>query len=243
MLKENIYVTMSDVKQCPFYGNCDKFETSDCSVNCLKSDNYRYLVWSSNLPESLKHPFTMYWDGCDDEKTVTGIKYVLANVVDFVRGGYNLYCYGSCGTGKTSWAAKIMLYYFEQISKNMRCREVKGIFVNVPHLLHLLKYNMGEYTEAFTQYMKHIYSADIVIWDDLCQTSATAYELQTLYALINYRVSNNLSNIYTSNLSPEDLLLQDDRLHSRVCVLSDCLKFSGEDKRSNNSFLNSIINR
>ena len=56
--------------------------------------------------------------------------------------------------------------------------------------------------------------------------------MENLLNIIDYRISYNKSNIYTSNLTPDELSEKlGDRLHSRIIKLSDVVEFVGQDKR------------
>ena len=53
-----------------------------------------------------------------------------------------------------------------------------------------------------------------------------------LLSIIDARLNNNKSNIYTSNLDREDLhSFLGDRLYSRIYNYSTCIEFVGKDKR------------
>ena len=46
---------------------------------------------------------------------------------------------------------------------------------------------------------------DLIVWDDVAVKSLTAFEQDLLYDFINTRMNNGLSNIFTTNILPENL--------------------------------------
>ena len=54
-----------------------------------------------------------------------------------------------------------------------------------------------------------------------------------LLSIIDDRINNKKSNIYTSNLNKDELhKLLGDRVYSRVYNYSECIEFLGKDKRN-----------
>ena len=231
MSYEEEYLSMSDVNQCPFFNTCDKVGTTSCTMHCVEAAYYRYMLYSSKLPNKLKRNPPLYFDTYKDKTCVDKLKYILANIVDFVKNGYNVYLYGSPGTGKTAWAGKFMTYYFEHILPDVHSREMHGLYVNVPNLLFSLKFDMGNYSTEFRNFIRQLNTVDLIIWDDLYQSMSSAYDIQTLYNLINSRIDNEKSNIYTSNVSPQNISRTDFRMFSRLCATSDCIELVGDDMR------------
>ena len=108
----------------------------------------------------------------------------------------------------------------------------KALFINVPNFFTQLKNNISENVE-YIEHIKHnIYNADIVVWDEIGTKNLTSFEHEHLLSFINNRIDNNKCQIFTSNLSPEEL--RDgvgDRLYSRVVTKSEKIEFKGLDKR------------
>lgn len=72
----------------------------------------------------------------------------------------------------------------------------------------------------------------MVIWDDIATKSATSFEHENLLSIIDARVSDSKSNIYTSNLGCDELhQFMGDRLFSRIYRESMVFEFKGKDKR------------
>ena len=121
-----------------------------------------------------------------------------------------------------------MLRYFYENWKNSY-DVTKGLFVHIPTLLIDLK-NFSNPPE----YLDRIKDAELVIFDDLAATNRlTDFEHEQLLQFIDYRISNNLSCIFTSNITNYELLKQiyGGRLASRVFNGSEVVTFYSNDFR------------
>ena len=150
----------------------------------------------------------------------------------FVTEGNNLYLHSyGCGNGKTSWAIRMIISYFERIwhKSNLECQ---ALFISVPRYLLALKENISKpnaYAEFITDNVK---KADLVVWDDIAAKVGSEFELNHLLNLINYRIDCGKSNIFTSNLGPKELKAAlGERLASRICNKSLDIELRGSDKR------------
>lgn len=171
-------------------------------------------------------------DGTDRE-AFSYLKSIERNIEQFVNSGKNLYiCSRNTGNGKTLWATRFIQEYFNAIwhKSDVGC---KALFVHVPKLLLELKENISN-KSAYVEHIKeNILNAPLVVWDEVGTKSATQFEHEHLLNFINTRVNNGLSNIYTSNLMPEELCEKlGDRLYSRVVNLSTVVTLYGKDKRN-----------
>ena len=94
----------------------------------------------------------------------------------------------------------------------------------------------SERLELFESSIQHIKNnvekCDIVIWDDISNKAGTEFEISHLLSMINSRIMNGKTNIYTSNINPEKLQdYLDIRLASRIATNSEKIQFNGGDKR------------
>lgn len=121
--------------------------------------------------------------------------------------------------------------YFNEIWPNaaLKC---KALFINVPRFLLALKDNISEHSDYINHIKANVLNADIVIWDEVGVKSLTVFEHENLLNLINTRLDENKSNIYTSNLNPDELREKvGDRLYSRIVNNSINIELFGQDKR------------
>jgi len=235
-MRKELHLTMYDTNNCWYTNVCDKFGTEDCCWKCKRMQQTKFLLDLSNLRPIHARPLHLDLEGLNQD-CVNYINGIFYNVSYFVQNGYNAYFYGPTGTGKTSWSCKILKTYFGEIaeSTNFTCR---GLFISVPMLLLNIKRNIkpSTYIEDFDELLNDIQKVDLVIWDDIIQTSPTDFESQWLYTLINERLLRKKANIFTSNLAPSDLLKADKRLYSRICTSADCVCFDCKDKRNERKF-------
>lgn len=233
-MRDENYCRRSDICHCWYKNMCDKYNTDMCTETCKKFTQTDYMLQMSNLPRSCWKPQRL-----DTSLLLPEVSEVLQTIISdcefFVKRGFNLYLYGETGCGKTSWAIKLMLNYFAQIAETNDF-STRGLFINVSSFLRDAKLNMTYKSENYYQLLSDIKKCDIVIWDDIGQTDPTNYESQWLYSFINERITAKKCNIFTSNLSPQQLEKQDKRLESRACKGSDCLEITGLDMRSNNTY-------
>lgn len=226
----------SDFSGCLFRGMCEDENNPDrCNSLCEVFSELDYQLQRSGLPKTCwgKQPLTL---GFLDKEVKTKITQILKNVDVYVQEGHNLYLYGEPGCGKTSWAIKFLNNYFAWVAMNSGGRIPRGRFVNVSSFLRDAKLNISYPDADYKDCLELIQTCDVVVWDDIGQTQATTYEAQWLYSYINERLQAKLCNVFTSNLSPEQLAMEDKRLASRICVGADTLLISGPDMRSNNTF-------
>jgi len=238
-MRDENYFTITDTQQCMFRNKCERYGTEVCDWQCRKMDGMNYLMSLSNLPKKYKKPQKLSLDYFEDSSVAEYLTYVISNPEFFVDNGYNAYFYGPVGSGKTSWAIQCLITYFAAISEH-NGHVVSGLFVNAPKLLKDIKFHMTHKSDNFRELIETLEVTKLVIWDDLLQTDPTAFESQWIYSLINTRLMNGLSNIYTSNIDPVSLHDKDTRLHSRVCEESDCLFFDCPDMRGSHKYSDHI---
>lgn len=214
-------------ERCKKAVNCD-------GESCIKLFKINELCNLAMLTDDQRRKKKLWLDGNGiDKDAFTFLKSVENNVEKFVNSGDNLYIYSYItGNGKTAWALRILNSYIEKIwyKSDIVCR---GLFVNVPRFLISLKDNIGNYNEYYNQIKDNILDADLVVFDEIGAKVATSFETEHLLSIVNARVDAKKSNIYTSNLGPEELRKAvGDRMYSRIINTSTEIMFRGTDKRS-----------
>lgn len=216
-------------KDCAYESVCK----NKCSISCIRYIQFNRLLELSNLPKVYKKPITIYAveNDYDEYKKLDEIG---RNIVDFVQNKKDLYiCSTTPGNAKTTWAAKLMLKYFDRTWPKSY-DVTRGLFVHVPTLLLDLK----KFDDR-PEYIDRIKEADLVIWDDIAINRLTDYEHEQLLQFIDYRVQNELRNIYTSNVVDLETLkdMIGGRLASRVFNNSTQIMFKSDDFRAGGSCL------
>ena len=155
------------------------------------------------------------------------------NILDHVNKGEGLYIWGeNTGNGKTSWACKIMGYYFRKIAFSSGL-ENEGLYIYLPTFLDDLRNSYNTSSSEFDEELEMVKNCKLLIVDDIGAERVTEWVRERLVSIINTRVSNGLCTIYTSNLSLKGLTdkLGDDRISSRIKGSVQELNLVGKDNR------------
>lgn len=151
----------------------------------------------------------------------------------FVADGKNLLIYSqNCGNGKTEWAKKLLLSWFNSIwhTSAFKCR---GLFIFMPRFIQSSKDSINKENPYFTYVMENIYDADLVVFDEINYKAWTNYEMELLFNIISRRISEGKSNIFTTNYSLDAIAERlGPRLASRVIGGSEIVEFKGLDRRA-----------
>lgn len=191
----------------------------------LKNSNIpkRYLIDTKLIPAKV------------DLQTFKELKSIKENIIDFVDEGKNLLiCSTSAGNGKTTWATKIMKEYISKVDCKMFKHQTPALYINITNFLNekKLAINDLELSAKVRDLETKILSSKLVIFDDLCVKDLSTYDMGQLYYWIDYRTSNMLSTIYTTNLLPKQLSkVLDARLYSRIVNYSEIKEFKDGDNR------------
>lgn len=213
----------------------DECNRCDCDGFCLRLYKLNYLYEQAGISLQQRAQIPL-WSNSEkefnDEEAFTKLADISNNIEEFIANGNNLYIHSiRCGNGKTSWSLRMIQSYFNKIwySSELKC---KALFIHVPSLLIALKDNIDTKSDFVQHIKENIFTADIVIWDDIATKQTTVFESENLLSMIDTRINLGKSNIYTSNLSDVDLRKAlGDRLASRICNLSENIELRGKDKR------------
>ena len=219
-------------KDCWLKNNCKQLHCNDKN-GCMILFKLNYLYNEANIPVNLRSNKILYPDSDGtDLNEFKQLKAIQDNIVEWVNDGNNLLIHSKqCGNGKTSWSIKLLQTYFNKIwlKTTLTCR---ALFINVPYFLIALKDNITFKSDYIKHIKDNIFDCDLVIWDDIANKSLTSYECDNLLSLIDGRILNNKANIFTSNLTDEELHdALGDRLASRICNYGINIMLNGGDKR------------
>lgn len=222
---------------CFLHDRCKKFNNKECNLEdeifCIKLFKLDYLYNESLLTDQQRKYIALRIDadGTDRDEFLK-LKDIESNIENFIENGESLYIYSSnCGNGKTAWSIRLIQSYFNNIwhKCDLNC---KALFINVPRFLLALKDSISNENPYVEHIRKNVLSADIVVWDEIGTKAVTQFEHEHLLSLINARIDSNKSQIFTSNLEPEELReAVGERLYSRVVNLSNIIQLKGSDKR------------
>lgn len=210
--------------ECWYISACDE----DCN-GCLVYLQMKWQFDNSGLPKAKYKPIKLIATN-ETLSAFTRLNDIRKNIDKFVEEGNNLYICGvTPGTGKTSWGIKMLHTYFHYVAVGNHGR-VTGMFVSTTELLLRLK----DFQNPLPQeYKDNLLNADLVIWDDIAVSGMSAYDYNQLFTIIDKRILNDKSNIFTSNCTDKETLTTSlgERLASRVWNTSERIEIKGGDWR------------
>lgn len=201
-----------------------------CEEFCIRYEEMKYLVESSGIPKAKQFPDVLEAPE-DDYNQYMRLADVKKDIVEFVRGAGNLYIASrNTGNGKTSWAIKLLLKYFDAVWP-ANGYKVRGMFVHVPTLLLQMKNFKNPVSE---EYKRSLMECDLVVWDEIASSAITAYDYSNLLMFVENRLMNGRANIFTSNSDTKEQLedIIGAKLASRIWNSSELIFFRGRDRRS-----------
>lgn len=223
--------------ECFLHDKCKKFMNNKCNPEeakfCIKLFKLDYLYNESLLTSQQRKYIALRIDadGTDRDEFIK-LKNIETNIEEFVNDGDSLYIYShNCGNGKTAWSLRLIQAYLNSIwhKCDLNC---KALFINVPRFLLSLKDSISNDNPYIEHIKANILSADMVVWDEIGTKAVTQFEHEHLLSLINARIDSNKSQVFTSNLQPDELReAVGERLYSRVVNLSTIIELKGADKR------------
>lgn len=204
----------------------------DCETTCIRFLEMGYLIEKSGIPKNRQKTPTLQAPRCDYDAYVR-LDTIRKDIVNFVNSGNSIYIAGeTTGNGKTTWAIKLLLKYFNEVWAGNGFRP-RGLFIHVPTFLLKCK-DFNNRDEKFEELKRLIADVDIVVWDDIASTNASAYDYSQLLMYLDNRCSNGLTNIYTGNLvSREQLQVAlGSKITSRILSSdTELIQFVGGDRR------------
>lgn len=209
---------------------CQK-DRSACSELCGGYRVLRALYNLSRIPERYRYNIPLKPQEAD-VPAFEALNAYKEKVLENVEAGKGLYIWGkSTGNGKTSWACKIMSHYFRKIAFDTGL-ENEGLYIFLPTFLEDLRNSFDDMDPDFEQVLSMLKCCKLLIIDDVGTERVTEWVRERLVSIINIRVGAGLATIYTSNLSPEELLEKlGDRVSSRVLDRATVVEITGGDRR------------
>lgn len=133
----------------------------------------------------------------DDKKRVELIKWVTNFYHSFPNDLKGLYLHGSFGSGKT--------YIISALLNELARKNYKTVIIYYPELLNILKSTFDskdEYNEVFNE----IKTSDVLLIDDIGAETVTNWSRdEVLGTILQYRMEQNLTTFFTSNLTIDEL--------------------------------------
>lgn len=217
--------------ECWYKDVCDQYH-ADCRSGCIRYKEMLYLMNHSNIPEKSRKPLPMSVPK-SDEAAYERLAEIKTNMKSFVRQGQSLYiCSDTTGNGKTTWAMRLLMRYFEEVS-NGNCFRVRGVFVPVAEFL-LRNKDFKNNDPELEDLKEAIKTADLVVWDDIGSSYVKDYDYGVLLMYLDIRDRNSLSNIFTGNITSQDALADRIGVKCASRIFSrdtEVIQFVGRDRR------------
>ena len=159
-----------------------------------------------------------------EKAVMTDLQLLLGPVTE--RKG--LYLTGIVGSGKTMYAAQLLMTSF-----TFKAAYKPRLFISVPELLQRLRESFDSKTKMTSEVIDAYSKAELLVMDDLGVEKTTDWVFQTLYLVINRRYENFLPTIFTSNLTLNELAVQlgDEKIPSRINIMCDVRIFDEKSFR------------
>lgn len=217
--------------KCWYKDICDK---SRCNGFCIRNYKMDSLAYLATMEGNQKYPVSLKPDKVDYDKFIR-LKEIKNDIKSFVESGKNLLIYSiNTGNGKTEWAKKLLLSWFDSIwpYTELECR---GLFISMPKFIQAMKENISKPNDYFEHINSNIIETDLVVWDELNYKDLTQYEHDYLLNIISQRTSIGKANIFTTNYDlPTIEQKLGSRLSSRIIGYSEKIELKGSDKRGFN---------
>ncbi|MGA9192539.1 MAG: ATP-binding protein [Anaerolineales bacterium] len=136
---------------------------------------------------------------------------------------------GGYGCGKTHLAAAIANACVDQ--------GVPALFLTVPDLLDSLRFTFNNAEDSFEERFEHIRHAPLLILDDFGTQNATEWAREKLFQILNYRYTNRLPMVITTNLALREIegrmrsRLSDPEMVAQVLIYAPDYRRPKEDSR------------
>lgn len=214
-------------------------EVSRCPDCRGESRRARLFQLAQIPPRYFNRGFELYSVHHDSQGTA------LKRSVDYVESypevDRGLLFVGPCGVGKTHLAVAILRQIVQQ-------KMITGRFIDEVELLWQLKYSYGQDSPATEEeVLSPLTSVELLIWDDLGTGRPTAWVMDIIRMIINYRYTHKKQTIITSNwplrrstphasaAAETDQTLEErigSRLFSRIMEMCEVVTIKGPDART-----------
>lgn len=183
---------------------------------------YQRALRSSGLPKDYLNKTFDNFNVGKNKSVVEKIKQYLSE--ERWKEGKGLIITGKTGVGKTHLASAIV----HELSK----QDVFVLFIFVPDFLDEIRDSYDEEQEQEESKFELAKNARVLILDDLGTERITDWTIEKITQLLNYRYSNSLATIVTTNYVGQKLKERiGERAYSRLMGMCEEILILGEDWR------------
>lgn len=156
---------------------------------------------------------------------------------------HSILLYGPFGVGKTALAICAMrrlleVFYSDPstmwLDKHQNFITTPSLFITTPNLLDRIRATYGRNRDVEeADLLEAVKGAAILVLDDLGAERPTEWVQEKFFTIINHRYDNELTTIFTSNLTPEELAGHlGERTAWRIMEMAECVRVDGPNLRS-----------
>ncbi len=188
-------------------------EQCECIREEARNKKINVAFKFAEMPEQLKNLKVGDFDTSiysSEENRVNAIKAkktVISYIKNFEKAkGTGLYLYSTVkGSGKTRLAVGI----------GNALMDLYGISVKFSTTTRIIEEIKASFGENHTDYLSAVKAVPVLILDDIGTEKLTDWVNETFYSIINDRMLNGLTTLYTSNCRVDELK-HDERIKSRI---------------------------
>jgi primosomal protein DnaI len=211
----------------------EQIEYCDYALQVKKKESLLQKYLYCDVPKELSSLDLNNISYTEDQK---GLYLELAKILHGLSDK-GLYICGDLGVGKT--------YLCTALANSLVKQGKKVAFVKVSNFFNQMKSDLSNNPEGIDPKINILKKADYLFLDDIgSETVSEFVRDDILFRILDYRLENRLTTIFTSNLSTEDLLkhyqydrkeksnlMNARRLVERIEILSDNFVLSGTNMR------------
>lgn len=179
-------------------------------------------IYNYDLDDSNKEIFTFIRDTVDD-------------IVSIIDEGTNFFFYGTNpGTGKTFNASVLLNHYIYKtcLTSKFDFENPLALYIVYADLMDDLRYRRD--LDRVQDTLELVNKVPLLLLDDIGSGTNSDFTRDQTYLIINNRLNNGLSTIYTSNLTASELRKPENlgvRNTSRILNYAIGQEFKGTDRR------------
>ena len=205
---------------------------SSKTANNIWNKKVRQLLVESGVPKKYYVPQKLVRRQVD-EQLWNFLEDYRNDVVNKVHSGNNLVITSPIvGNGKTSWAIRLLQRYIAETALDGDLGD-KGVFCVCSNMLEIFgDFGYFETSIEFFDYLNRLKNCKLLVIDEIGSGRITPVSYNHFYDLINYRVDNGLTTIYTTNYTDERIQeVLGERLYSRIYHTATVLEFKADNVR------------
>lgn len=211
----------------------DEIEYCDYALNKIKKDNLSKSYLYCDVPENIIDIDLNNVNYTADQEQL----YLKLAAIYTKKTNKGLYIVGDLGVGKT--------YLCAALANSLVKNGEKVAFVKVSNFFNEIKSYISTRNELIDENINRLQKATYLFLDDIGAESVSEFVRDDiLFRILDYRLENKLTTIFTSNLNKDDLLkhytydrkdnanlMNAKRLMERIDILGEDFTVSGKNMR------------